>query len=126
MTETWINYPGETIRPALTELVDKANAHVMTDSANKMKFGRHGWTHSAVDHHRKEYTRHEDGLTIHEYGRVLLRHRETWSKRDFHHVSKQYLDMYMREFDFRYNRKMNDFDRTEKAIKATGGKTVNA
>src|SRR5262249_44576684 len=55
---------GETLRPILSEFVEKASAHIMTDSANKMKFGVYGWTHSAVDHRAKEYVRHEDGLTI--------------------------------------------------------------
>jgi hypothetical protein len=43
----------------------------------------------------------------------------------YHHVSKQYLDQYLREFDFRYNvRKMNDQDRTVLAVKKTHGKRL--
>ncbi len=38
---------------------------------------------------------------------------------------KQYLDQYLREFDFRYNvRQMNDQDRTTVAIKKTAGKRL--
>jgi hypothetical protein len=29
------------------EIVDISKAHIRTDSANKMKFGKHGWKHSA-------------------------------------------------------------------------------
>ena len=41
---------GENIRPILDSLVDKAQTHVMTDKANRMKLSVHGWKHSAVDH----------------------------------------------------------------------------
>ena len=123
------SYPkitGEQLRPILTEMVDKADSHIMTDSATKMKFSKYGWKHSAVNHSIKEYARHEDGLTI------------TWNTVEgyfsivrrgidgiYHHVGKQYLDQYLREFDFRYNvRKMNDRDRTVLAIKKTAGKRL--
>ncbi len=43
----------------------------------------------------------------------------------YHHVGKQYLDQYLREFDFRYNvRKLNDHDRNELAVKKTRGKRL--
>jgi transposase-like protein len=54
---------GESLRPALDELVEQGT-HIMTDSAYKMRFETHGWKHSKVDHSKKEYARHEDGLTI--------------------------------------------------------------
>lgn len=117
---------GETLRPALADMVDKMNSHVMTDSANKMKFGKYGWTHSSVNHSQYEYARHEDGLTISTntvegYFSIIKRGIHGI----FHHVGKQYLDMYLREFDYRYNvRKMNDCDRTVKAMKAIRGKRL--
>jgi hypothetical protein len=123
------SYPkitGEQLRPILSEMVDKAESHVMTDSASKLKFSKYGWKHSAVNHSKKEYARHEDGLTIttntvEGYFSIVRRGIDGI----YHHVGKQYLDQYLREFDFRYNvRKMNDQDRTEKAIKATRGKRL--
>jgi transposase-like protein len=117
---------GKTLRPALAEMIEKADAHIMTDRANKMKFGKYGWTHSAVDHHRKEYARHEDGLlistnTVESYFAIVKR----GINGIFHHVSAQYLDMYMREFDYRYNvRKMDDEERFELAVRKTADKRL--
>jgi transposase-like protein len=43
----------------------------------------------------------------------------------FHHVSEQHLDLYLNEFDFRYNRrKSSDIDRTYSIIKNTEGKRL--
>jgi hypothetical protein len=98
----------------------------MTDSANRLKFGKHGWKHSKVDHSKKEYARHEDGLTVttntvESYFAIVRRGLDG----TFHHVSKQYLDQYLREFDFRYNvRKMPDRERFELACRKTAGKRL--
>jgi transposase-like protein len=115
----------ENIRPVLAEMVDR-DAHVMTDSANRMKLSKYGWKHSAVDHSKHEYARHEDGLTIttntvEGYFSILKRGLHGI----YHHDSKQYLDQYLREFDYRYNvRKMNDGARFTLALKKTGGKRL--
>jgi hypothetical protein len=123
------SYPkitGEQLRPIVNELVDKAESHIMTDSASKLKFSKYGWKHSAVNHSIKEYARHEDGLTIttntvEGYFSLVRRGIDGI----YHHIGKQYLDQYLREFDFRYNvRKMNDQDRTVLAIKKTSGKRL--
>ena len=43
----------------------------------------------------------------------------------FHHVSEQHLNLYLNEFDFRYNRrKISDIDRTFSIIKNTEGKRL--
>ena len=61
-----------------------------------------------------------------EHGRRLfLKYRAPGIDGIYHHVGKQYLDQYLREFDFRYNvRKMNDKDRAVLAIKQTSGKRL--
>ena len=113
---------GESIRPALKEFVEEGS-HIMTDSANRMTITKHGWKHSKVDHSKREYSRLEDGITISTntvegYFSILKR----GINGVYHHVSKNYLDQYLREFDFRYNvRKMNDQDRSVLAIKKTRG-----
>jgi transposase-like protein len=120
-----VRVTGETIRPALAEMVER-DAHIMTDSSQKLKFENYGWKHSKVDHSKKEYARHEDGLTIttntvEGYFSILKR----GVNGIYHHVSKQYLDQYLREFDFRYNvRKLDDQDRTVLAVKKTHGKRL--
>ncbi len=116
---------GESIRPALDEMVEK-DSHIMTDSASLMRIEKHGWKHSAVDHSKKEYVRHEDGLvistnTVEGYFSILKR----GINGIYHHVGKAYLDQYLREFDYRYNvRKLNDQDRSVLAVKKTSGKRL--
>jgi hypothetical protein len=117
---------GEDLRPVLDEMVDKANVHIMTDSANKMKFSKYGWKHSKVDHSIKEYARHEDGLTITTNtveGYFSILKRGIYGI--YHHIGRHYLDQYLREFDYRYNvRKMDDTERFNLAVKKTGGKRL--
>lgn len=117
---------GENLRPVMGEIIDQSKAHIMTDSANKMKFGKHGWKHSAVDHSKKEYVRRDGETlvttnTVESYFAIVKRSIHGI----FHHVGKKYLDQYTREWDYRYNvRKMDDHDRTVKAIRAIRGKRL--
>jgi transposase-like protein len=117
---------GENLRPAMGEIIDQSKAHIMTDAANKMKFGRFGWKHSAVDHSKKEYGRYENGVfvstnTVESYFAIVKRSIHGI----FHHVGKKYISMYTREWDYRYNvRKMDDHERTIKAIRAIRGKRL--
>jgi transposase-like protein len=116
----------EQLRPMLDEMIDKDNAHIMTDAATRMKFGKYGWKHSSVDHSKKEYARRENGLvistnTVEGYFSILKRGVHGV----YHHVGKAYLDQYLREFDFRYNmRKSPDAERVTAAIKKTEGKRL--
>jgi ISXO2-like transposase domain len=82
--------------------------------------------HSQVNHTAKEYVRHEDGVAISTNtveGYFGITKRGIYGI--YHHVSKHYLDQYLREFDFRYNvRKINDQDRSVLAVKKTSGKRL--
>jgi transposase-like protein len=117
---------GENIRPMLDEMVEKGQAHLMTDSANRMKLSAHGWKHSSVNHTNKEYVRREGDVvistnTVEGYFAIIKR----GNYGVFHHWSKKYMDQYLREFDFRYNvRKMGDTARTELAVTKTSGKRL--
>jgi hypothetical protein len=103
--------------------VDKS-AHLMTDSSTLFKGTTH--KHSQVNHNVKEYVRHEDGVcittnTVESYFAIIKRGIDGI----FHHVGRQYLDQYLREFDFRYNvRKMDDTERTALAIRKVSGKRL--
>lgn len=116
---------SENVKPILKEMVEQGS-HIMTDSASTMKLQKHGWKHSSVDHHQKEYVRHEDGLTIttnsvEGFFSILKRGLNGV----YHHVGKQYLDQYLREFDYRYNvRQMNDDARAVLALRKTSGKRL--
>jgi transposase-like protein len=117
---------GPQLRPIVDEMIDKADSHIIADSASKLKFSKYGWKHSTVNHTQREYARHEDGLTIttntvEGYFAIVQR----GVNGVYHHVGKHYLDQYLREFDFRYNgRKLSDSERTALAIQKTAGKRL--
>lgn len=117
---------GENLRPVMGEIIDQSKAHIMTDSANKMKFGKHGWKHSSVDHSKKQYGHYMDGEfistnSVESYFAIVKRSVHGI----FHHVSKKYLSQYTHEWDYRFNvRKMDDHDRTVRAMLAIRGKRI--
>ena len=116
---------AENLLPMIEDTVE-SSAHVMTDTGSVLRAAPKQYKHSQVNHKEKEYVRHEDGLTIttntvEGYFGIMKRGIDGI----YHHVGKQYLDQYLREFDFRYNvRKMNDQDRSVLAIKKTSGKRL--
>jgi hypothetical protein len=115
----------DNLKPMIEEVIDKS-AHIMTDSSSLLAAAPTGQKHSAVNHTKKEYVRHEDGVcittnTVESYFAIIKRGIDGI----YHHVGKAYLDQYLREFDYRYNvRKMNDNDRFALAVKKTGGKRL--
>jgi transposase-like protein len=116
---------AENLRPMIEEAVEES-AHIMTDTSTVLASVPKQHKHSQVNHSEREYVRHEDGLaittnTVEGYFGILKRGIDGI----YHHVGKQYLDQYLREFDFRYNvRRMNDRDRNIVALKKTGGKRL--
>jgi len=114
---------AENLRPMIEEAVEES-AHIMTDTSTVLASVPKQHKHSQVNQTEREYVRHEDGIaittnTVEGYFGILKRGIDGI----YHHVGKQYLDQYMREFDFRYNvRKLNDQDRSVLAIKKTAGK----
>lgn len=116
---------AENLRPMIEDVVEES-AHIMTDTSTVLACVPKQHKHSQVNHTAKEYVRHEDGITIttntvEGYFGIVKRGIDGI----YHHVGKQYLDQYLREFDFRYNvRKLNDQDRNVLALKKTSGKRL--
>jgi transposase-like protein len=117
---------SDNLKPVIDALVDRS-AVLMTDSSTALRFPeKDGREHHMVNHTRKEYVRHEEGLVVttnavEGYFGILKRGLNG----TFHHVGKHYLDQYLREFDARYNmRKLNDDQRLTLACKKTGGKRL--
>jgi transposase-like protein len=115
----------ENLKPMIDEVVEKS-AHVMTDSSTILSAASVDQKHSKVNHRAHEYVRHEDGIcvttnAVEGYFATLKR----GINGVYHHVGKNYLDQYLREFDFRHNiRKMNDDARFTVAVKKTDGKRL--
>jgi transposase-like protein len=112
---------ANTLRPVLTEQVDRAS-YLMTDEANYYtgvgaEFGGHG----TVNHSINEYVRggfwHTN--TAENYFSILKR----GIFGVYHHVSPKHLKRYVGEFDFRYNaRNVSDFERANAALRGIEGK----
>src|SRR5437773_9655658 len=84
------------------------------------------FTHQAVKHSAKEYTRMEKDLNVHtnnvESKFSLLKRGIVGT---FHQVSKKHLPLYLAEFDHRFNhRKSTDGERTVSALKCAEGKRL--
>ena len=115
----------DNLRPMIEEVIDKS-AHIMTDSATLLEAAPLGHKHSKVNHSIKEYVRYEDGVcvttnSVEGYFATLKRGIHGV----YHHVGKEYLDQYLREFDYRHNiRKLNDDERFDVAVRKTSGKRL--
>jgi len=114
--------PGN-LRAVLTEHVDAANTHLHTDGARNYRLIAGDFaSHQAVNHDAHEYVR----------GDVTTNHAETYFsqlKRSLdgthHHVSREHLDRYLAEFDFRYTTcKQTDIERMNRIISRSGGRRL--
>ncbi len=116
---------AENLKPMIDAMVDESS-HVMTDSGTVLRSVPMNHQHSQVNHKAKEYVRYENGVcittnTVEGYFSILKR----GIYGVFHHVSQRYLDMYLKEFDFRYNvRPIADTDRVTIALRKTEGKRL--
>lgn len=110
------------LREALKTHVDPAT-RLVTDSNNAYTYpGKEFASHEKVDHSAEEYVRGDVYTnTVESYFALLKRGVHG----TFHHISKQHLDKYLAEFDYRYNhRKLDDGPRTDIAIGRTRGKRL--
>jgi hypothetical protein len=116
---------AENLKPIIEEMIAE-DAHVMTDSSTVIAGSLAGRTHDQVNHTRDEYVRYENGKCITTNsveGYFSLLKRGIYGT--YHHVGKPYLQQYLNEFDFRYNkRKVTDAERTEAALKVCEGKRL--
>jgi transposase-like protein len=114
------------IKPILREHVE-IGTNIQTDESAIYHFMHDEFpSHDVITHKRKEYSRREDGRLITTNtveGYFGLVKRGVYGV--YHHVGRGYLQQYLNEFDFRYNhRKMNDSERTLRALKAIEGKRL--
>jgi transposase-like protein len=103
------------------------NANVMTDDFASYGFVKHSYPrHDVIRHLNHNYSRRDGERKIHTNtveGFFSLVKRGIVGT--FHHVSKQHLQRYLSEFDFRYNaRTKTDGERTLLAIKGVAGKRL--
>lgn len=119
------NVRRDTLREAISEHVDLPNTHLHTDAlrsyqllARESDLGEHSY----VSHDDREYVR----------GDVTTNHAEAFFSQlkrsldgTFHHVSREHLDRYLAEFDFRFStRKLTDVERIDLLVSQTGGRRL--
>jgi hypothetical protein len=120
-----VDVTAENVGRILADNVTR-DSHLMTDSAMiyrqgpiARQFAQHGYT----DHSRHEYAK-PDGThsnTVESAFSLLKR----GIMGTFHNVSRKHLHRYVAEFDFRWNnRKVDDGERTARAIRQAEGKRL--
>jgi transposase-like protein len=116
---------GVTLRTILTEQI-AADANLMTDELRLYKpIGKEFASHQTVKHSAKEYVRGDVHTnTIEGFFSIFKRGMIG----TFHHVGRQHLRRYTKEFDFRYNTRsalgFTDTDRAALALKGISGKRL--
>jgi transposase-like protein len=114
------NVKGSTLRAAMAKQIDPKITHLHTD-------GWHGYRHftaehSTVDHSIGEYARGDVSTNQAEnYFSQLKRSIDG----TYHHVSREHLQRYLTEFDFRHSTcKLTDTERVNMIVRGTGGKRL--
>lgn len=122
-TRVVANVNGANLRQMMADNVDIASSHLQTDSARP--YVSIGWefrSHESVNHFRSEYVR----------GNVTTNPAESFFaqfKRSLtgthHNVSKEHLQRYASEFEFRWNTsKMTDAERVQTMVDVSVGKRL--
>lgn len=124
-TRVMVNVTSANLRKNIDELVKDKSGTLMTDECKQYrKIGaKFKGGHKTVEHGIYEYAK-PDGSHINtaESAHAIIK-RGMYGT--FHHVSKQHLQRYCDEFDFRWNyRKVSDVERTIAAIKGADGKRL--
>jgi transposase-like protein len=114
--------PGN-LRSVLHEHTDPARTHLHTDNAAQYRsLGRSFAAHDAVNHMAREWVRGDVSTNQAEaYFSQLKRSLDG----TFHHVSREHLQRYVDEFDFRYTtRRSTDTERMARIVGGSGGRRL--
>ncbi len=117
------NVRGDTLREVLYSHTDPSRTHLQTDLLPSYRApGREFAQHSTVDHEAHEYVR--DGATTNHAEGYFAQLKRSLDG-THHHVSREHLDRYLAEFDFRYTTcKQTDGERMNRIISRTGGRRL--
>jgi ISXO2-like transposase domain len=115
---------AKTLRAEIDKQVDMAATVLHTDTA--MAYTRLGWkfrAHETVNHSMSEYVR-GDVTTNHLEGYFSQLKRSVDGT--FHHVSKEHLNRYLAEFDYRFStRGLTDAQRVSRLMGQVHGKRLS-
>lgn len=117
------NITAATLGPAIQANVNTRRTHLHTDSGMQYRTLAEPFAaHSTVDHRAGEYVRQD----------ITTNHAETYFSQlkrsldgTFHHVSREHLDRYLAEFDFRFSTcKLSDVERIDLLVSRVGGRRL--
>lgn len=116
------NVSGETLKGAIRETVDAQSRIITDDFKSYNGIGSEYAGHEMVCHSTGEYVRGDIHTNTVESSFALMKRGIMGI---YHNVSREYLHRYLWQFDFIWNnRKMNDGERTEMAVKSAEGKRL--
>ncbi len=101
----------------------EGEAHIMTDEMHSYwGTDAHFQSHGVVKHSKKEYVR---GIVHTNFAESFFSLVKRAIMGAFHHVSKQHMQRYLEEFDWRWNtRKLTDTERMVRTIRQAGGRRL--
>jgi transposase-like protein len=117
------NVKGHTLREVLQQHTDPASTHLHTDAGLQYrKLGKEFASHSIVDHESREYAR--DDVTTNQAETFFSQLKRSLDG-THHHVSREHLERYLAEFDFRYSTcKDSDTERMAMIVGRVGGRRL--
>lgn len=115
---------GATLRKVIAENVEMPNSQLWTDKAGGYRhLGAEFVSHESVDHSKAEYVGPTGATTNHAEGYFSQLKRSIDGTH--HHVSREHLERYLAEFDFRYSsRKLTDTERLNRLMGQVGGRRL--
>jgi transposase-like protein len=117
------NVKAENLRTVLHEQVDAANTHLHTDQAlGYRKIASDFAGHTAVNHNIGQYVL--DGAGTNQAETFFSQLKRSLDG-THHHISREHLDRYLAEFDFRFSTcKQTDTERMDKIIGRVAGRRL--
>ena len=116
---------ADDLRPHLVTKVDRKSRLVTDEASHYNSIGKEFAAHETVNHSAYEYVRGDvHSNAVENYFSVFKR----GMRGTYQHCSEAHLQRYLHEFDFRYSNraalKVDDCERTERAIKGAEGKRL--
>ena len=122
---------AKTIRPLIMTHVSRASALMTDESSLYTKLGREFASHQAVDHSRDKYSYYDKGTdrvastNVSENFFSILKRGINGV---YHSVSEAHMHRYLKEFDFRYNKRsklgVENAERAARLLKGVEGKRL--
>ena len=119
---------GATLRKVIAEHVDMGGSVLHTDAGMQYRPIAHEFlAHEHVDHSHHEYVRYDgDRVITNNQAENFFSQLKRSLDGTHHHVSRQHLNRYLAEFDFRYTtKKVSDTDRMLRIIDQSDGRRLS-